>query len=73
VNQTNKQTRISFKELPARARKLDGKELSAVFGGCGIKGSVCNASRGALAKECCPRFACAGQNSWDFQVCALIA
>jgi hypothetical protein len=34
MNQSVNQIRISFKELPARARELKPNEISAVFGGC---------------------------------------
>jgi hypothetical protein len=43
------QTRISFKELPARARQLSGSDMSKVFGGCTGWLQPCSSNG-----QCCP-------------------
>jgi hypothetical protein len=61
MNQTNEQPRISFKQLPARARKLEGSELSVVFGGCVPEGQGCK-----IPSDCCDhKHSCGTNGPWS--------
>jgi len=50
------QSRISFKELPFRARQLSGSELSKVFGGGCSTSGFCHQD-----KDCCANYVCSVQ------------
>lgn len=49
----NRQVSIRVKPLPHRARPLDEREVSGVFGGCGAAGDSCK-----FSSECCLGLVC---------------
>jgi hypothetical protein len=53
VNPTQNQKRISFKDLPTRARKLHSSEISAVFGGAQeSSGAPCSKDSECASNQC---------------------
>ena len=53
------QARITFGNLPPRARQLKASEMTTVFGGCIPAGNTCDAKNGT----CCPGLQCKNYGS----------
>ena len=58
---------IQITDLPPRARGLTDDQLSNVFGGCGIDGSICQRGKDCCSEHC-KRYAVYGGGYWSFCV-----